>query len=184
MDESDPPIEAGQLASDSDRERALAQLRDAVGTGRLTLGELSSRVERTLASRTTGEVAAVLADLPVTAIRRPGAAARRALLFSGSISQSGRWLIAPRTTYTMFSGSCNLNLRDVVITSPEIHITIFMASGSARIEVPRGVRVELGGLLLAGGRRVQLNQQDVPEGAPVVHLHVYLLAGGLRITQE
>ena len=52
------------LASDADRERSVALLRDAVGEGRLTLEEFSERVGVAQAARTHKELAGLTRDLP------------------------------------------------------------------------------------------------------------------------
>ena len=51
-------------ASDEDRERAVEILRVAAGDGRLTSAELDDRLETALTARTSGELAALTADLP------------------------------------------------------------------------------------------------------------------------
>jgi transcriptional regulator with XRE-family HTH domain len=52
------------LASDAERERTIALLRDAVGEGRLTLEEFSERVGLAQAARTVQELAQLARDLP------------------------------------------------------------------------------------------------------------------------
>jgi hypothetical protein len=52
------------LASDAERERAVARLRRGVSTGRLTVDELDERSARAYAARTRGELDALLEDLP------------------------------------------------------------------------------------------------------------------------
>jgi Domain of unknown function (DUF1707) len=52
-------------ASDADRDQAAAQLREATVEGRITGQELEERLESLFASRTYGELDALLADLPV-----------------------------------------------------------------------------------------------------------------------
>ena len=52
------------LASDAERERCVALLRDAVGEGRLTLDEFSERVGLAHAARTDQELAHLARDLP------------------------------------------------------------------------------------------------------------------------
>jgi len=51
--------------SDADRDRALAELSEAFQAGRITTDELEQRSARALGARTGGELAGVLADLPV-----------------------------------------------------------------------------------------------------------------------
>lgn len=66
--QSDPTLRA----SDADRERVAERLREHAGAGRLTMDELSERLETVLAARTLGELEPPLADLPSTERRRPG----------------------------------------------------------------------------------------------------------------
>jgi hypothetical protein len=51
-------------ASDEDREHVVQSLERHTAAGRLSLEEHADRVERTLAARTCGELAAILSDLP------------------------------------------------------------------------------------------------------------------------
>src|SRR5262249_56424995 len=51
-------------ASDADRDRAAALLRDHFAAGRLTPGELDERLTATLNAQTLGELRRALADLP------------------------------------------------------------------------------------------------------------------------
>jgi hypothetical protein len=57
---SDPRIRA----SDADRDRVTATLREHHAAGRLTMEEFQERLDRTYASKTLGELDALLADLP------------------------------------------------------------------------------------------------------------------------
>jgi hypothetical protein len=62
-------------ASDAERERAAARLREHASAGRLTMDELAGRVETALAARTHGELEALFEDLPARSGHDP---ARRA----------------------------------------------------------------------------------------------------------
>ncbi len=57
------------LASDREREQAVARLRGGGGEGRLTPDELEERVELALGARTRSELASVIEDLPDEAAR-------------------------------------------------------------------------------------------------------------------
>jgi hypothetical protein len=60
---SDPPT--GLRASDADRERVAEALRRHHLDGRLDTDELQERLDRCYAARTTGDLAPLLADLPI-----------------------------------------------------------------------------------------------------------------------
>jgi hypothetical protein len=51
-------------ASDTDRDRTIAELREHAVAGRLTLEEFSERTERAIVARTLQDLAALAADLP------------------------------------------------------------------------------------------------------------------------
>ncbi|MDG4832568.1 DUF1707 domain-containing protein [Solwaraspora sp. WMMD1047] len=51
-------------ASDDDREEVVSALQRHTAAGRLSLDEYTERVDRALAARTHGELAAVVDDLP------------------------------------------------------------------------------------------------------------------------
>jgi Domain of unknown function (DUF1707) len=51
-------------ASDEQRDRAAAEIREHFAAGRLTDEELSERVQAAYAARTVGDISALLADLP------------------------------------------------------------------------------------------------------------------------
>jgi uncharacterized protein DUF1707 len=70
------PEERPLRASDEDRERVVAELKQHCAAGRLTLDELPGRVERAYAAMTVSELAELTRDLPARSRPRPEAAAR------------------------------------------------------------------------------------------------------------
>ena len=65
-------------ASDEDRERAAAALREHLAVGRLTLEEFNDRLDRAYEARTTGELDELMTDLPGADLQQlPGASLRR-----------------------------------------------------------------------------------------------------------
>src|SRR5207302_7912443 len=69
-DEGWPQSDPTLRASDADRERVAERLREHAGAGRLSMDELSERLETVFAARTLGELEPPLADLPSTERRR------------------------------------------------------------------------------------------------------------------
>ena len=59
------------LASDADREQVVEILTAAFVQGRLSLDELGLRAGHALASRTYGELAATIADIPAPSLQPP-----------------------------------------------------------------------------------------------------------------
>lgn len=77
-------------ASDEDRERLIAQLREHAVAGRLSTGDLEDRVHAAYQARTIDELEALRADLPAPpADARPEHRARRAHLTRRMIHEAG-----------------------------------------------------------------------------------------------
>ena len=60
------PGDAKIRASDADRDRTAAALREHLAAGRLTIEEFGERLDRAYAAKTLGELSEVMADLPTT----------------------------------------------------------------------------------------------------------------------
>jgi len=72
-------------ASDADRDKTAALLREHHAAGRLTAEEFSSRLDATYAATTVGELAEILADLPeIDLYELPETAMRRSWARSGA----------------------------------------------------------------------------------------------------
>ncbi|MFC4057088.1 DUF1707 domain-containing protein [Planomonospora corallina] len=97
-------------ASDQDRDRVAETLRAAAGDGRISLEELTERIDRAYTARTLGELDEVVSDLPRYGAPSPAAApppAPAGLPFpvpaegdilrlhtgSGRLAQTGRWTV-------------------------------------------------------------------------------------------
>jgi Domain of unknown function (DUF1707) len=80
-------------ASDEDRERAAAEIREHFAQGRLSSTELSERLDRAYGAQTVGELQALRADLPALppsrATARAELAARRSELSRHLLQQTG-----------------------------------------------------------------------------------------------
>ncbi|MEV7803711.1 DUF1707 domain-containing protein [Microbispora sp. NPDC088329] len=84
-------------ASDGDRDRVAAALREHVAEGRLTIDEFNERLERVYQSRTYGELATLTSDLPEIDLHRlpaataPAQGAHPALPGDKARSLKGAW---------------------------------------------------------------------------------------------
>ncbi len=81
---TESPVPVVRL-SDQDRERAVAQLNEAVADGRLTWQEHTERVERAWLARTGDELVPCLVDLGRAAVARPGADVQRVVAMASKI---------------------------------------------------------------------------------------------------
>lgn len=111
-------------ASHADRDRVVDTLRVAAGDGRLDAGELDTRLERALAARTLGELAALTADLEFAAddvlvIEQAG----------GKYVKEGRWRVPARIKVRTGLCRVTLDFTHAVITASVLRIDAEMAHG-------------------------------------------------------
>lgn len=176
------------LASDGEREHVAAVLRDAAGEGRLTVEDLTARLEQAYSARTRGELARLTQDLPATpavpAQTLPAPAKRRSrwvvAVMSGA-SRKGRWRPGERCTAVAIMGGCELDLRQAEITGPTVTITAVSIMGGIDIIVPEGVEVNVGGLAIMGGKDVKVADVPVQPGGPTINVRAFALMGGVSV---
>jgi hypothetical protein len=168
------------LASDADRDMALALLREASVDGRLTLEELAERAVLVNRARTRDEVAAATADLDGPAVLAlPEELVKQRALFS-NFTRQGRWRIAGRSRYSGVFGNVKLDLREAVLPAPEIEIEAKAVFGSIEVIVPEGVHVELLGGAALSSQELKVEGRP-PEGAPVIRIHHRGFCGSLAV---
>jgi hypothetical protein len=190
--------EAGEIrASDGERDEVAARLSKAVGRGELTLAEFSGRVESAYAARTRGELDNLTTDLRPAASADPatttatapapaGAPAARpkpnwAVTLIGGISRKGRWRVPERTISVSIIGGADLNMRDAELSAPEVEITKWALIGGISVVVPRGVRVQVDGVSILGGKDVKIDEGSIHTGAPLVRIKIFCLIGGVSV---
>jgi class 3 adenylate cyclase len=176
---------AAERVSDGDRDAAVAQLREHVVVGRLTLDEFSQRIGVALEARVRGELDRALVDLPVS-VAPPDEAPRRrgrrwlVAVMSGSHAR-GRWRVAERTTAIAVMGGCDLDLRQAEIAGPEVLITAVAFWGGVTIVVPEGFEVEMEGFSIMGGRHVRVRNVPIIPGSPRIRIKGIAIMGGVDV---
>jgi hypothetical protein len=184
-----PPGRVPLRASDAERERVAGLLRDAAAEGRITLEELSERLELAWAARTQPELDTVIEDLPgrdaVLTDTRPAKAARWLVAVIGNDERSGRWRPGGDTRALALIGDCTLDLRQAEVEGGELCITAIAVLGDVRVVVPPGVAVELDGISLLGDKRYRVGEVPVPApGAPRVRVTAYAVVGDVTVMSE
>jgi Domain of unknown function (DUF1707) len=158
-DETRPAL----LASDDERERAGAQLRDAVVAGRLTLEEFSDRVGRAQVARTEPDLTALVADLPAESRSvAPATAGQRHRAAFSMLVRRGFWELPARTSFRCYFGTIVLDLRQAILHGDVVEIDVFNLFGTVTLIAPEGIRVSVDG----GG--MFASQVIEPPGAPPV----------------
>ncbi|HEY2175029.1 MAG TPA: DUF1707 domain-containing protein [Mycobacteriales bacterium] len=180
-------------ASDAEREAVVARLNTATSEGRLQLDEFSARVDRAYQARARGELDDLVRDLPATSGVVPGAVSTPAVPSAqgqghthwhvtplGGLSRRGRWRVPENTVSVALIGGVSLDLREAELAAREVTLTAVTVIGGFDVTVPSGMRVEVEGFSLLGGRKVDVDERAAPD-APTLRLRVFSILGGAKI---
>ena len=168
-------------ASDADRNRLCAVLREHCLAGRLTLDEFAERTERALAARTNEDLDAVTRDLPAErAPARPKLGKRWSVAIIGGVTRRGRLRLPERLRVIGLIGGAELDLSEAVIEADQTTIDAWWLIGGVELRVPEGIEVELGGLTILGGMENESTGRQLP-GAPRIYLRQFTLMGGATV---
>ena len=169
-------------ASDAERERVAASLREHCAAGRLTLEELSTRLDEAYRARTSGELEAALRELPAQPETRPRRSPKRfsIAIFSG-VERKGRWRVPLRSFAFCLFGGAELDLRHAEIDGDEVTLYVVDVFGGTDVYVPEGVDLDVGGFALFGGVDEHGRDAPAPVGAPLVRVRVLALFGAADV---
>jgi hypothetical protein len=123
------------LASDAERERSIALLREAVGEGRLTLEEFTERVGLAQAARTDQELARLRHDLPGTqaAAGEPAVVTEEHRAFCSHLVRTGLWSLPAHSTWRSIFGTIDLDLRQARLAGTETTVEIYNLFGTVTV---------------------------------------------------
>ena len=146
-------VDPSQRASDAERDKVVADLRQHLVDGRLTLEEFTDRVGTTLAARTHGELAVVVTDLPTRRSTAP-AVNRRSLRLTGAAFghavRRGHIRLPRRPVAFAGFADLDLDLRDATIEHEDTVVTAIVGFGNVDVYVPDGVNVIVSGMSIFG----------------------------------
>ncbi|WP_161606051.1 DUF1707 SHOCT-like domain-containing protein [Microlunatus speluncae] len=173
-------------ASDAERDQVIEELNRHAGEGRLTLDELSDRIEQAAGAKTHAELVPLTADLPTEAEvavlpPRRGHPLAWDIAVMGGNDREGRFWVGDRFRAIAFMGGSDIDLRNAVFDAEEIVITIYAMMGGTTIYLPDSVEVQLGGFALMGGNSQRGSARAAPPGAPVIKVNAYTLMGGSEV---
>jgi hypothetical protein len=173
-----------ERVSDAEREDAVAQLREHLLAGRLTLEEFSERVELAYGAQIGSELARAGESLPAVgnlpAVRSGRKPTRVTAAFFGHVARRGKLRLRRRTFAGGAFSDIDLDLRDAQLETPEASVNVVIAFGNVDVYVPEGINVSVGGLALFGHRREWGRELDRPD-APVVHVRALSLFGTVDV---
>lgn len=195
-------------ASDADRDQVAERLREALAEGRLSPVEHEERLDVLYKAKTIGELSPIISDLPGPGTSVPygvantsggldsgmevlGSEARdlagqskgseNLVAVFGGCERRGRWLVEPRTNVSVLCGGVELDLREAVLSQPEVTIQLAVIMGGVDITVPHGVRVINNTSAILGGTDLHGTDQVTDPNAPVVHLTGTCMLGGVDV---
>jgi hypothetical protein len=174
-------------ASDADRDRVATQLREHLTDGRLTLDELSERLDAAYRARTVGELEEITRDLPAAALPPAETGRTRGrwvVAVMSGVERKRRWRVPERLNALTLMGAMRLDLRQAVLSSPEVEIAAVCVMGGIEIVVPEGVEVEVSGFAIIGGRDERIADVPVLPGGPRIHVRAYVLMGGVDVRSK
>ncbi len=161
MAESEPPSPVSILASDSDRERSIELLRQAVVEGRLELEEFTDRVGLAQRARTESDLQTLTRDLP--AVPSPAAeVSARHLALCSSLVRTGRWELPRRSSFRCICGTVSLDLRQARLDADEVELEVYNLFGTVTVVVPEGIEVSV-----QGGGWFASQVVEPPAGPPI-----------------
>ena len=165
-------------ASDTDRERVVAMLGDALADGRLSHEEYSERMPLALAARTLGELAALTTDLasPEHQPLRVDGGQPVTALFTGA-QRRGRWVVPASLTCVSAFGDVVLDLSEAILQERHVVLNVYAVFGRLRLIVPAGVEVVMNGTSILGRQR-GATARRVPTSSdiPVIEVRGYFAA--------
>ena len=165
-------------ASDAERDATIDDLRKAAAEGRLTLEELTDRIEAAANAVMRSDLVPLTSDLPATAAvasqrRRPGVRG------VGDVKRSGPWIVPAENSFRTWFGHIKLDLRQAQIGASETHIHARALFGNVDLLVPEGVEVEVQARTQVGRTNLQASS-GIP-GAPRIVLTGGTFFGDIRV---
>ena len=168
-------------ASDTDRDRVLAMLGEAMSDGRLTADEHAERVQRAIAARTLGELAELTADLAISSaqpVRLDGGKVITGIF--GPARRDGRWVVPENLTVTAMFGEVEVDFTQAILQTSRVQLYATVFGGRLRLIVPDGVSVIVSGHMVLGRKRGGTAPPAGP-GAPVIEVRALVLGGELTV---
>jgi hypothetical protein len=187
-------------ASDADRERVAAILREAHAEGRIAFDELDERLSAVYAAKTYADLEPVTRDLPDHQGRPsragPGTAATAwagriggepsshiAVGIMSGFTRAGSWVVPAEFTAVALMGGGELDLREARFAQREVRIWALALMGGITVTVPEDAEVHVTGIGIMGGFEQRASGAGAP-GAPRIVVTGLALMGGVDVKRK
>jgi hypothetical protein len=168
-------------ASDTDRDRVVALLGEALADGRLTADEHAERVQRAFTARTLGELAELTTDLTVPSAQPVRLDTGRTISgIFGPARRDGRWVVPENLTVTAMFGEVEVDFTQAILQASRVQVYATVFGGRLRLIVPDGVSVIVSGHMVLGRKRGS-TPPPVSPGTPVIEVKALVLGGELTV---
>jgi hypothetical protein len=174
---SDVPV---VRASDAEREAAALALREHAVAGRLTLEELSDRLDEVYAARTRAELEQVERELPPLASTRRHRRRFVAAIF-GNAERRARWRVGRRVFVVSIFGDVDLDLRGAELERPDLGVFCFTLFGNVDVYVPEGAELDHSAFVVFGHSRNRGHEPPPRREAPLVSVRALGLFGAADV---
>jgi hypothetical protein len=170
-------------ASDADRDRTVARLREHVAEGRLTLEEFTERMETAYTATTHDELEALISDLPGATPPMALLRSRTRFVFSlfGSTEREGRIRVGRRVTCLTGFGNIDLDLRDATLENEVVTVLAMGVFGAIDVYVPEGIEVDLHGLAILGHKGEGGPDPPPRPGTSLVRVYAFALFAAIDV---
>jgi hypothetical protein len=166
--------------SDAEREGAAVALREHAVAGRLTLEELSERLDEVYAARTREELERVERELPPLASTRRRRRRFVAAIF-GNAERRARWRVGRRIFVFSFFGDVDLDLRGAELERPDLGVVCFTLFGNVDVYVPEGAELDHSAFIVFGHSRNRGHEAPPRREAPLVSVRAIGLFGATDV---
>ena len=187
--------------SDADRHRVAEVLREAAGEGRLDLDELDERLGLTFAAKTYADLVPITADLqavgPTTHTGPAASPVPRAggvpavghassIAIMGECTRRGVWQVPTQQAAFALMGSITLDLRQAILSGPEIVINANAIMGDVKVIIPAHVHAVVDGTPIMGdsGQGKDKVPADLGPGSPTVRVRGIALMGSVQVVRQ
>lgn len=172
-------------ASDQEREQCLEVLKSAMAEGMLDVAEFDERCARATAARTRGELAELLADLPVAGgAGQVTESEEDTAEFTGTFSplkRTGSWHVPRKLVIRKNLGSTELDFTETQIEHPVVDIELEINAGSVELRVPDEASVDLDGVQLMAASAQEHRKTAPRNGKPHFRITGKLRFGSLEV---
>ena len=167
-------------ASDSERDATVERLREAAAEGRLTLEELTDRIEAASNAVTRSELVPLTTDLPVAVGRSRSEPSDVRKV--GDIKRKGVWLVPAQCRVRSCFGSVSVDLCEATVTAQELRIDARTPFRNMVLLVPEGVDVDVRANALIG--KLTQEQSHAVRGAARVTLTRGTWFGDVKVPHQ